>query len=465
MFDKIAESKTLKFVLFITAFAFVGTGLVALIVYKLAGGSISGAAVVNGREIPIQLFNREVSNLSNQLEKQGVEVAPMRKLIYQQALENLIAQELLYQEAEKEGIVATKEEVKKAILSYEAFQENGKFSKEKYLSVLRSAGMNPEMFEEMLRKDLTTKHMITMLKASFYITEDEIETFVRKQLTKIKGKAYIFPVNVEISDKEIKEYYEKHKDEFSGKKGKKVIVYKINVKSLGAQKAQEITKKLYKSLKENKEVKTEEGVSLFFDGVVYLDKKEQELPENIIDEIKKLNDKKKIVLLKEKNAYYLIKYEGEYAKPLPLEEVKDKIIASLSEEKREKLSKELLKSLKDKLKKEGIDKVVSGMKPKVEDIKEEKLQLLVAKYGLSNEAVKSLFKTKEGSISEPFLSRGGVIVFSVDKKIPPSKKELDENKKSIRPLLEKEKFNTYIQMYIDKLKKESDIRINPRVIR
>jgi len=97
----------------------------------------------------------------------------MRKLIHQQALENLISQELLYQEAEKEGLTATKEEVKKAILTYEAFQENGKFSKEKYISVLRSAGMTPQMFEEIIRRDLTTKHMVSILKASFYTVNQD----------------------------------------------------------------------------------------------------------------------------------------------------------------------------------------------------------------------------------------------------------------------------------------------------
>ncbi len=463
MFDKIAKSKTLKFVLFITTFAFVGTGLVALIVYQLAGGALTGAAMVNGKEISFSALQHEYENIARNLEAQKVDIAPMRKIIYQQALENLIAKELLYQQAEKEGIVATKEEVKRAILSYDAFLENGKFSKEKYLSVLRAAGLSPAMFEEMIRKDLTTKHIITLLKSSFYITEDEINSFSIKQLTKISGKAYIFPVSVEVSEDEIKKYYEEHKKEFSGKKGKKVVIYKIDVQKLGKEKAQEIAKQLYKSLKENKEIEKQEGVSKIFDSVVYLDKKQQELSKELIEEIKKLSKEKNISLIKEKNALYLLKYQGEYAKPLPLKEVKDKIVAQLSVQKRTEEAKKLLKKLEKELKEKDINKIVKEYSPKIEEIQDQQLQLLSAKYGLSEEAVKELFKSKKGSVSSPHLSRAGVILFEITDKKLPSKEELEKTRKSIEKLVENEKFNTYVQMYIDKLKKESDIKINPRV--
>ena len=465
MFDKIAKSKTLKFVLFITAFAFVGTGLVALVVYKIAGGAITGAAVVNGKEISFQELQREYENIANNLEAQGVDLASMKKIIYSQALENLIAKELLYQEAKKEGIVATREEVKKAILSFDAFYENGKFSKEKYLSALRSAGLNPSIFEEMIRKDLTTKHIITLLKSSFYITDDEIDSFSKKQLTQISGKVYIFPVSIDISDEEIKKYYEEHKNEFSGEKGKKIVIYKVDVKKLGKEKAQNLVKQIYQKLKQNKELQEKEGLTKIFDDVVFIDKKgNQSLDEKFLKEIRKLSKEKNISLLKEKDAFYLLKYEGDYSKPLPLDKVKDKIIAKLSVEKREEKSKQLLNQLKKQLKKQNLQDIVKDYSPKVENIENEKLQIFSAKYGLSNEAVKEIFKLSPGSVSEPFLSRGGVVIVELTQKKPPSKEELEKTRKSLRKLVENEKFNTYIQMYIDRLKKESDIRINPRVL-
>jgi len=242
-------------------------------------------------------------------------------------------------------------------------------------------------------------------------------------------------------------------------------VYKIDVKKLGQQRAQEITRRLYSALKEDREFKTEEGITKLFDGVVYLDKKNQELSADILKEVKKLNDNKKIALLKEKDAYYLIEYQGEYSEPLPLKDVKDKIIARLSEEKKEELSKKLLNKIKEKLKKESIEKIISEYNPKIETVKDEKLQILSAKYGLSNEAIKDIFKVKESQISQPFIARGGVVLVLVEKKTSPSEDEMKKNVESIYSIVESEKFNTYIQMYIDKLKKESDIRVNPRVVK
>ncbi|NPA52448.1 MAG: hypothetical protein GXO22_06105 [Aquificae bacterium] len=463
MFDKIAKSKTLKFVLFITAFAFVGTGLVALIVYQIAGGAITGAAIVNDREISFQELQREYNNLAKNLESQGIDTTPMRKMLYSQALENLIAKELLYQEAEKEGIVATQEEIKMAILSYEAFYENGKFSKEKYLSILKSAGLNPAMFEQMIKKDLTTKHIITLLKSSFYITDEEIDSFSIKQLTKISGKVYIFPVSTEITEEEIKKYYEENKDKFTGKKGKKIVIYKIDIDKLGKEKAQNLARELYQNIKQNKQIPQKEGIQKLFDNVIFLDK-EENLDKKFIKEVKKLSKEKNISLLKEKDAFYLIKYEGEHSKPLPLEKVKDKIIAQLSTEKREKASKELLNKIKEELKKEKFENIVQKYKPKTEDFQKQTLQILSAKYGLSNEAIKSIFKLPPKSVSEPFLSRAGVIIIEITEKELPSKEEIEKARKSLIKFVENEKFNTYIQMYIDRLKKESDIRINPRVL-
>ncbi len=467
MFDKIAKSKTLKFVLFITAFAFVGTGLVALIVYQFSGGALTGAAVVNGKEISFQELQREYENISRSLEAQGVDVAPMRKMIYSQALENLIAKELLYQEAEKEGIVATKEEVKRAILTYEAFYENGKFSKEKYLAALRSAGLTPAVFENIIKKDITTKHIVTLLKSSFYVTDEEIDSFSIKQLTKVTGKVYIFPVSVDVTDEEIKNYYEKNKDRFSGKKGKKIVIYKIDINKLGKENAQNLARQIYKQLKENKNIPQKDGVSKIFEDIFYPDQENQELPlsKKFVEEIKKLSQEKNISLLKEKDAFYLIKYQGDYSKPLPFEKVKDKIIAQLSLEKREKASKEFLNKLKAQLKNKALDKIVEEYSPKVESFENETLQILAAKYGLSNEAVKSIFNLSSDSVSQPFLSRGGVVVFQIKQKQLPSKEELEKTRESLIKLVENEKFNTYIQMYIDKLKKESDIRINPRVLK
>ncbi|NPA54104.1 MAG: hypothetical protein GXO21_05485, partial [Aquificae bacterium] len=201
MFTKISESKWMKIVLFITTFAFVGTALVALIVYKMSG-KIAGAVEVNGREISMQRYMYEVNLIQTNLERQGVDIAPLRKAIRQQALNNIINEELVYQEAEKEGLVATKEEVKEAILNIPAFQENGVFSKEKYLAIINSMGISPQFFEEILRRQLSQEHIFSMIDGATYITKEEIKPVLEKELSLISGKILIIKPEISISEEE-----------------------------------------------------------------------------------------------------------------------------------------------------------------------------------------------------------------------------------------------------------------------
>ena len=464
MFGKIAESKWKNWVMFITVFAFVGTAFVGIIVYKLTG-QISGAAIVNGKEITTTALNYNARLLMRDYEEKGIDTAPLRKTIYRQALENLINQELLYQEAEKEGIVATDEEVRKAILDTPAFQEKGKFSKEKYYAILRNMSLSPEFFEELLRKDISIKHLLTILKADFYVSDFEIDTFLKKQLTVIKGKALIISLKEpEIKEEAIKKYYEEHKKEYAGKKGKKIKVYKIDIEKLGQEKAEKLAKETFSQLKNKKEV-SEKGVEKILDTSLYKEEQLKELPEKVKKEIQQLSKEKPVVFAKTDKAYYLGVFEGEISEALPIEDVREKIIKALKLEQKKKMLQELLKKVKEAEKKEkDLNKLAKMFNGKIEEINDNTLQEIAVKYGIQSEDVKKIFKLKNGEISEPLKIRSGVLIIKVEQKKEPDPKKYAEMKESVGPMIEGEKFNTIIQMYIDKLKKESDIQINPRAL-
>ncbi len=464
MFGKIAESKWKNIVMFVTVFAFVGTAFVGIIVYKLTG-QISGAAVVNGKEITTTELNYNARLLMKDYEDKGIDTAPLRKTIYRQALENLINQELLFQEAEKEGIVATDEEVKRAILDTPAFQENGKFSKEKYYAILRNMSLSPEFFEGLLRKDISIKHLLTILKADFYISDFEVDTFLKKQLTKIKGKALLISLKEpEIKEEAIKKYYEEHKKEYSAKKGKKIKVYKIDIEKLGQEKAEKLAKETFAELKNKKEIK-KEGVEKVLDISFYEKKQLEKIPEKVRKDIEQLSKEKPVVFAKTDKAYFLGIFEGEISEALPIEDVREKIVKALKVEERKKMLEKLLKEVEEAEKKEkDLNKLAKMFDGKIEDINNNTLQEIAVKYGIQSEDVKKIFKLKNGEISSPLKIRNGVLIIKVEKKLQPDPKKYAEMKESVEPMIEGQKFNTIIQMYIDKLKKESDIQINPRAL-
>jgi len=323
MFAKIAESKWMKFVLFITTFAFVGTAFVAIVIYKFAG-NITGAAVVNGREISLQEFYYQVNVIQNRLENQGVDTAPLKKEIYDQALEAVIDRELLYQEAEKEGIAATKEEVKRAILDVEAFKEDGRFSKDRYIALLSGMNISPQLFEEIVRKDLSAQHLFTFLDASFYLSDEEINSYVYKQLSKLSGDfLYIKPQPLKISEEEAKRYYEKHKSEYTGKEGKEVIIYRIDIDKNNQEKSEKLAKDLFLRLKKGETEIKNEDIKIIFKDVIYDDTDSiSNIPEELKKKLKEISPDKNIIFVKTDDAYYLSRFIRAVKEPLPYEKMR-----------------------------------------------------------------------------------------------------------------------------------------------
>ncbi|SNZ02762.1 peptidyl-prolyl cis-trans isomerase D [Persephonella hydrogeniphila] len=463
MFINVGKSKWMKVILFITTFAFVGTAFVALVLYKLSG-NIQGVAQVNGKDIPVAEFYYQVTLITNQMESKGIDTAPLKKQIYRDALRNVIEQELLFQEAQKEGVEATKEEVKRYLLDIEAFKENGKFSRDRYLAFLSQVNLTPSFFEEILRKELSVRHLLTLQKVGFYVSEDELNTFINKQLAKITGKFVLIKVpEYKPSEKEIKEYYTKNIKDFSGKKGKLIVVYQIDIKGLGTEKAQKKAQEIYKSLKNNTPVKTEKGVKKIFEDVVYDNK--AKLSEKLLKELKNLSDKKKILLVSDEEHYYLIKYVKEVSKPLPLEKVREEIAGKIVREYKKKKEKEIYEELKGIVPQiKDLKNLAYNYKGEIKSIKGETAQSLAMEFGISQEDLGRIVRGKKGEILGPFRTTTGILIGKLEKIEAPEKERKKEMEKILKPILTENKYKTVIQMLIDKLKEESEIVINRRFL-
>ncbi|WP_293443998.1 peptidylprolyl isomerase [Persephonella sp.] len=463
MFINIGKSKWMKLILFITTFAFVGTAFVALIIYKFAG-NIQGVAQVNGKEIPMAEFYYQVTLITRQMESQGIDTAPLKKQIYADAIRNVIDQELLFQEAQREGIEATKEEVKRYILDIEAFKEDGKFSKDRYLAFLSQVNITPSFFEEILRKELSIRHLLTLQRVGFYLTEDELNTYINKQLSRISGEFVIIkPPEYKPTEKEIKEYYEKNLKKFAGKKGKLIAVYQISIKELGSEKAQKKAQQIYRKLKNNEKVTTEKGVKKIFEDIVY--DNNNKLPDKIKKEIKNLSKDKNISLVSEEDSYYLIKYIKDVSKPQPLEKVKEQIISQLKKEK----SKESLKKLYDEVKEiikmeKNLKNIAVNYRAKIKKIKGETVQTIEAEFGVLPDDLGKIIRSKKGQIAGPFKTSSGILIGKISKIEPPEKERKEEMEKLLKPILLESKYRTLVQMLIDKLKENSEIVINRRLL-
>ena len=452
MFDKIGKSKFMKFVLFITTFAFVGTGIVAILMYKIFGG-ISGAVAVNGREITFAEINFRVNQIRAGLEAQGIaqNTRKFEKEVLRIALQQAINDELLYQEAEKEGIIATDEEVKRYILNIENFKKDGKFSKEKYIQFLQEFGLSSQTFENFVKKKISINHLQLFLILGNYITDEEIKalTFLRNAI--VYGKVLVIKApDIEVSEEELKNFYEKNKEKFKVREGKRIVLYKIDIKKLGKEEATKKAKEVYTNLKENKVI-NDNSVEKIFEGIF---KGNLELPDTVKEKIKQLKDEKNILFVKTDKGIYIGKYLGVGYSYKNFEDIKNNLKEIVLSKKRKKLVDELYNKIEKVYRKKSLEEISKEFNGTIETFQNEDINSLTLKYSINPIQLEKNFSRGRQLLKLD----DKVIVLEIEEiKFPSENLEALAN---LKPLMESMKQGTILRMYLDKLKKDADIEIN-----
>lgn len=137
------------------------------------------AAVVNGDEISYATFQSTYSNLYNLYQNiyQGNFNSALEKQLNLpfQALQQLIDEQLLVQQADTLNIDVNQSELVASIAQYDAFKVDGKFDRDRYLEVLNYQRMTPEQFESAQRRQLLTQKVRESLQATATVSEEEIE--------------------------------------------------------------------------------------------------------------------------------------------------------------------------------------------------------------------------------------------------------------------------------------------------
>lgn len=151
-----------------------------------SGQSVTWAAKVDGKEIPLKDFRSEYDALYRQYQAQmGENFDP--KLAQQMgirtsAIDRLVTRKLLIEQAKKMGIAVTDEEVAKAIREEPAFQKEGHFDFATYREALRAwQGISPARFEDSIRENLLVGKVISQMKLSAKVSDDEIRTAFERE--------------------------------------------------------------------------------------------------------------------------------------------------------------------------------------------------------------------------------------------------------------------------------------------
>jgi len=135
------------------------------------------------------------------------------------ALDNLINQRLVNQEAKKIGLDITEKEIQEEILAYPYFQSNGRFDERRYNSLLSQNRMTPEDFEAGIAQQLLERKLTQFLTTFSSVTDQELlddYTFdnERIMISYVQFLPKDFEGSVEYEPKALEDYFAEHKEEY-----------------------------------------------------------------------------------------------------------------------------------------------------------------------------------------------------------------------------------------------------------
>lgn len=139
-------------------------------------GAVAGT--VNGDPISLAEYNRALNQRLEFFKNLGGGKISDEQLkqfrVKESVFNDLVRRKLMVQEAAKQGMQASDEEVRDQITKIPAFQKDGKFDLATYKNVLQANNYNPGSFERMVREDISTQGWQSYFQNRVKVSDSEI---------------------------------------------------------------------------------------------------------------------------------------------------------------------------------------------------------------------------------------------------------------------------------------------------
>lgn len=155
-------------------------------------------------------------------------------------LQNLINQHLLAMAAARQHLLVPDQELASLIAQVPAFQDDGKFSKERYEALLRSQNLTPKQFETQVRQQLLAQQLLGALSESVIMPASVADGVIRfneeqRSVSTATIASSQFLSQVKIDPAAIKAYYDGHSSEFAVPEEVQVQYVTLSPQVLGSQ--------------------------------------------------------------------------------------------------------------------------------------------------------------------------------------------------------------------------------------
>lgn len=161
-------------------------------------------------------FNSMQSNLNEDFDPAMLDLPEVRRAL----LDRIIERQILVELAQNEYFSASDAALRRHIASLPELQEKGSFSPERYEQMLRMIGMDSQSFEQSQRAELALERVTAPIIESSYLPTQIEELIVHAMVDGREVQASIYPLtdelqNQPVSEEEISQWYEAHREELS----------------------------------------------------------------------------------------------------------------------------------------------------------------------------------------------------------------------------------------------------------
>jgi peptidyl-prolyl cis-trans isomerase D len=199
------------------------------------GGDGGQAAVVtvDGDAVSAVTFDRAyraaVEQTRQMAGERWSEDLPRLLRLRDQVAERLIEERLVARGAAREGIVISDAELAEQIIRIGAFQEGGRFSRDRYqrLLAMTQPPMSPTEFEAEYRAELVRQRLQMLIGDGAKVSEAEVRQAWEVDRSRVRAAYLLLPVGtgegLEATDAELAAYYKAHPAEFTQPERRRVL--------------------------------------------------------------------------------------------------------------------------------------------------------------------------------------------------------------------------------------------------
>jgi len=208
-------------------------------VESIVGGLSSEPEVasVNGEPITEIAFERQLKLRRRQVVNQmGENYDPTlidESALRSATLTDLIAREVRMQAAEGNDMAISEATIDNFILQWAPAQVDGKFDRDKFLSVLGNIGMAPLEFREQLKKDLLVNQLRNAIAQSSFVIDEELVGILRLERQKRTFDYMVMDAEetaegIDVDESVVEAYYNQHLEDFRLPEQLKVNYIKVS---------------------------------------------------------------------------------------------------------------------------------------------------------------------------------------------------------------------------------------------